>query len=444
MSGIAEICLSLGFVVSGSDLQESDATRRLQELGATIQIGHRREHGDSADVVIVSSAVSHDNPEIQGARERSVPVIPRTEMLVDIIRMVGKSIVVAGAHGKTTTTSLIGAVFSSAGLDPTVIVGGKVNSMGSGARLGRGGTVVAESDESDGSFLLFNPSVAVVTNIDHEHLGHYGSMENLERAFGQFISRVSEDGLVVVWKEDSRLSRIIGGLSLGSRRVRTFGFSDTADWSAREIVPGEGGIAFDVYRNKQRLGRIRMGIPGRHNVLNILAVMAVGEEFNVDFQRSRSALEEFTGVQRRFQIYGEWNGVLVVDDYGHHPTEVQATIRAARESFSRRLVVLFQPHRYSRTRDLFREFTTAFTEVDVLLVTEIYPASETPIPGISGELLANGIREAGHSNVVFVPSIETAIFRIKEIVRPGDLLLTLGAGNVYQVAKHIVEGDEGG
>lgn len=443
MSGIAEICLSLGFSVSGSDVQESDTTRRLRDLGATVAIGHRREHLGSAGLVIYSSAVSPDNPELQAARERSVPIIPRAEMLVELIRMAGRSIVVAGAHGKTTTTSLIGTVFSSAGLDPTVVVGGKVNSLGSSARLGKGGVIIAESDESDGSFLLFSPSVAVVTNIDFEHLNYYGSIEVLEKAFTQFLAQVTENGLVVVFREDPRLAGIVHNLPPGNRRICTYGFTGDSEWVARDIAPHEGGIAFDAFYRGKRMGLVQLAIPGRHNVLNALATLAVAGEFQVDFAQTRDALREFTGVQRRFQIYGERDGVLIVDDYGHHPTEIRATIEAARECYPRRLVVLFQPHRYTRTRELYREFTTAFSGADVLLVTDIYPASEPPIPGVNSEWLVDGIRQAGHPSVRYVSGLDDALSRVRENVRPGDLLLTLGAGNVFQVARQMASNHDG-
>jgi len=437
MSGIAQISLNLGFQVSGSDLLASETTRELEKLGAVISLGHHRKNVNGAELVVYSSAVSPSNPELADARERAVPTIPRAEMLAEIIRRVGRSIIVAGAHGKTTTTSLIGTVFSAAGLDPTVVVGGKLNSLGTGARLGKGGIIVAESDESDGSFLRFFPSVAVVTNIDFEHLNHYGSMASLEAAFAQFLRQVDKDGLVVAFKEDLRLMRIVRQIKRGGRRVKTYGFRPEADWSARNIEAQGMGMEFDAYREGKFQGRVRVGTPGRHNVLNSLAVLAVGEEFKVPLPETARALADFTGVQRRFQVYGEPGGILVVDDYGHHPTEIRATLRAAREGFDRRLVVAFQPHRYTRTRDLYREFSAAFFDADILVLTEIYPASEKPIPGVTGKWLAEEIKKAGHPGVVYVREVDQLVPRLKKILKPGDLLLTLGAGSIYRVAQKI-------
>lgn len=437
MSGIAQISLSLGFQVSGSDLMASETTRELEKLGAVFSLGHHRKNVNGAELVVYSSAVSPDNPELGAARERAVPIIPRAELLAEIIRKVGRSVIVAGAHGKTTTTSLIGTVFSAAGLDPTVVVGGKLNSLGTGARLGKARIIVAESDESDGSFLCFFPSVAVVTNIDFEHLNHYGSMASLEAAFAQFLKQVDQDGLVVAFKEDPRLMRLVRQVKRRGKRVRTYGFRPEADWSARNIEARGMGMEFDVYREGKFQDRVRVGTPGRHNVLNSLAVLAVAEEFGIPLPRTVQGLADFTGVQRRFQVYGEPRGIMIVDDYGHHPTEIRATLRAAREGFDRRLVVAFQPHRYTRTRDLYREFATAFFDAELVIVTDIYPASEKPIPGVTGKWLAGEIKKAGQPRVIYVREMEQMVPRLKKILQPGDLLLTLGAGSIYRVAQEI-------
>jgi UDP-N-acetylmuramate--alanine ligase len=395
MSGIAEVLLNLGYLVSGSDLVESESTRRLASLGARVWYGHRRENLGQADVVVVSSAVRPDNPEVLEARQRRIPVIPRAEMLAELMRM-KRALAVAGSHGKTTTTSLIAWLLYCAGLDPTVIVGGKVNQLGSNARLGQGEYLVAEADESDGSFLRYYPQVAVITNIDPEHLDHFGNFQALQDAFCQFANQVPFYGLVVACADHPGVQDILPRIE---KRLVTYGFSSRANWQARgeELFPGR--VAFEAFYQGRSRGRYQLSMNGRHNVLNALAVLAVAEELKIDPEQARQALASFSGVQRRFTYKGEAGGIAIFDDYGHHPEEIRATLEGARAVYRRRLVVVFQPHRYSRTRDLEASFHTAFGHADVLAVMDIYPAGEPPLAGVSASKLVEGIRAQGKEQV---------------------------------------------
>jgi UDP-N-acetylmuramate--alanine ligase len=436
MSGIAEVLLTLGYSVSGSDLTESETTRRLERMGARIFTGvHDTSHVDeSVDVLVISSAVTFSNPEVVRARELKVPVIPRAEMLAELMRM-KHGIAIAGTHGKTTTTSLVGTVLREAGRDPTVVVGGKLRALGSNARLGQGEYLVAEADESDGSFLLLSPIIAVVTNIDAEHLDHFGDMEKVRAAYLQFIQRVPFYGLAVLCIDNVNVRAVLPHVN---KRFVTYGTAPDADWQARELRVEGLETVFEVWRLGERLGAVRLRMPGRHHALNALAAIAVADDLGIPWRLAAHALEEFGGIHRRFEVRGEERDILVVDDYGHHPEEIRATLRAAREGFDRRLVVAFQPHRYTRTRDLFDDFLSAFDDADLLVLTEIYPAGERPIAGVSGEALFQALERRGHLDVRFVKSRERVPDTLLDLVRGGDLVLVLGAGDISRAADEFL------
>lgn len=435
MSGIAEVLNNLGYRISGSDIRETDITKRLESLGIKIYYGHRAENINSAEVIVISSAIKKDNPELLEAKKLGIPVILRAEMLAELLRM-KYSILIAGTHGKTTTSSLIAHMMHSAGMDPTLIVGGKLNNFGTNAKLGQGTFVVAEADESDGSFLLLSPTIAVVTNIEREHMDHYNTYENLEKAFIDFLNKVPFYGLNIVCLDNTGVQKIIPKLN---RRVVTYGLSHQADLRAENIVNRERESEFDVIFLEKNLGRFKISIPGKHNVLNALASIAVGLELGIDVEKIKEAFVNFQGIQRRFQIKGEGNGIVIVDDYGHHPTEIKATLDTARNFWKGRIIALFQPHRYTRTQDLFQEFLTSFYDADVVLVMDIYSASEDEIPGISGSALAEGIRAFGHKNSVYVGDKDSTYEFLKSFLKEGDLLITLGAGDVYKVGEKLVE-----
>ncbi|MFQ5895827.1 MAG: UDP-N-acetylmuramate--L-alanine ligase [Nitrospinota bacterium] len=435
MSGIAELLLNLGFQVSGSDIAESEGVRRLRDLGARVALGHREEQVRGADVVVYSSAIGPDNVEVAAARCGKVPVIRRAEMLAELMR-VKYAVAVAGTHGKTTTTSLVASVLSEGGLDPTVVVGGRVNSLGANARLGRGEFLVAEADESDGSFLRLCPSVAVVTTVDAEHLDFYGELDALKRAFLEFVNKVPFYGFSVLCLDEPHVESLLPRLE---KKFFTYGLREEADYSASGIAHAGGGVSFTVHRRGEELGRIRLRVPGAHNARNALAALAVGMELEVDFERARRGLEAFSGIERRFQRVGEAAGVLVVDDYGHHPAEIRATLRAAREAHpGRRLVVAFQPHRYTRTHLLGEEFHTSFFEADQLFITPIYPAGERPIEGVDARQILEGVVERGHPDARFVDSLGDLPDALAEAARRGDLVLTLGAGDVWKAGRALL------
>ena len=435
MSGIAEVLLNLGYRVTGSDLAESDTTHRLQGLGAEIFLGHRAENLREADVVVTSSAVRKDNPEVVAAQERLIPVIPRAEMLAELMRL-KYAIAVAGTHEKTTTTSMIATVLAHGGLDPTAVIGGKLNAFGSNAKLGQGDLLVAEADESDGSFLKLTPTIAVVTSIDPEHLDHYRDLEEIQAAFLEFINKVPFYGLAVLCLDHENVQALIPRIS---RRFVTYGLSTQANFRATDISFQGLMTTFRAFENDRELGQISIRMPGLHSVYNALAALAAARELDVSFAVVREALGSFSGVQRRFQIKGEWGGVMVVDDYGHHPTEIKATLSAAKRGWERRTVVIFQPHRYTRTRDLFKEFLTAFNQADVLFLTGIYAASEEPIPGVRAEDLYEGIKGHGHKDVTLVPDKNQIVERVLPRLRSGDMVITLGAGDVWRVGEKLIE-----
>ncbi|MCX8073164.1 MAG: UDP-N-acetylmuramate--L-alanine ligase [Candidatus Binatia bacterium] len=436
MSGIAEVLLRLGYRVSGSDLRETETTRRLASLGARVVYGHHENNVETdVEVVVISSAVRFSNPEVMRARALNIPVIPRAEMLAELMRT-KSGIAVAGTHGKTTTTSLIAAILAGAGLDPTVVIGGKVLALGANARLGNGELMVAEADESDGSFLLLSPVLAVVTNIDPEHLDYYGDLDRVKAAYLDFINRVPFFGAAVVCLDDPNLRAL---LPQAKKRTITYGTCPEAEYRATEVWVRGLHTHFVVERHGQALGDLVVRMPGRHQALNALAALAVATELEVPFETVRKALAEFNGIHRRFEICGEERGVLLVTDYGHHPTEIRATLAAAREGFGRRLVVVFQPHRFTRTRDLFQDFLGAFDSADELFLTEIYPAGEQPIEGITGEALYRALRRRGHLDVEFVPDLSELPGAVAAHVRPGDLVLLLGAGNIHELVEPLRE-----
>jgi len=439
MSGIAEVLLNLGFEVSGSDLGDSPVVKHLRSLGADIAIGHAAENvpsgEEAAQVLVKSTAITMDNPEVREAARRGIPIIPRAEMLAELMRL-RRGIAVAGTHGKTTTTSLLASIFDEAGFDPTVIIGGRLNAYGSNARLGEGLYLIAEADESDGSFLCLLPIMTVVTNVDADHLDYYKDIDEIDEAFVQFMNQIPFYGTNVVCGDDPGVQRLLPQIK---RPVLSYGFGPENHLRA-EILECAAVSRFVVWKGEERLGEVTLAQPGQHNVLNALGALGVAMVAGIAPEDALRGLSRFRGVGRRFEIKGERDGVLVVDDYGHHPAEIAATLRTARECYpQRRLVVLFQPHRFTRTQALFGDFCKAFGNVDKLLLTEIYPASEAPIPGVSGMSLAQGIHQVSDTDVDFFLDFEAAEDRLPEILQPGDIFLTLGAGSVWQVGQRFLE-----
>jgi UDP-N-acetylmuramate--alanine ligase len=436
MSGIAELLLNLGYKVSGSDQQTSEITERLKDLGGIIFSGHGAGQISGADVVVISSAVGRDNPEVLAAERISVPVIPRAEMLAELMRL-KYSVAIAGAHGKTTTTSMVASILAQGGLDPTVVIGGKLKSIGSNAVLGKGDFIVAEADESDGSFLKFSPAIAVVTNIDREHLDYYQDLETIKAVFLDFIDRIPFYGLAVLCLDNESIQDLIPKIK---KRYTTYGMSSQADFQIRDVKFEKRRSRFSVYRQGHKLGRFTLNLPGIHNVYNATASIAAGVELDVPMDAIESALQTLEGVQRRLEIKGEVNGITVVDDYGHHPTEIKTTLQAIEECWpDNRKIIVFQPHRYTRTRALFDDFTRSFYQSDVLLVLPIYAAGEQKIEGVTGRKLCEGIKAHGHKEVFCLECGEDAIAFLKEKLKPGDVLLTLGAGDVWKVGRDILK-----
>jgi UDP-N-acetylmuramate--alanine ligase len=439
MSGIAELLANLGYEVTGSDARESDVTQRLAQLGVEVHLGHDAAHVGAADVVVVSSAIAAANPEIVEARRRRIPVIPRAEMLAELMRL-RYGIAIAGAHGKTTTTSMVALVLERAGLDPTAVIGGRLSAFGSNARLGRGQSMVVEADESDRSFLKLSPALALVTNIDREHMEAYGSWEALNGAFLEFINKVPFYGAAILCTDDDAVRALV---PRAIRRVITYGLAGDSrpDVAGLDMQLEPFAVRCTVVQRvdgaEVELGALRLQVPGRHNLLNALGAVAIGLELQVPFRRIAEALAEFGGAERRFQVRGERRGVMVVDDYGHHPTEIAAVIAAAR-SAGRRLVVVFQPHRYSRTRDLLAEFGRALSAADEVVLTDIYPAGEPPIAGITIDSVAESVRAAGDCPLHVVRDVTDLPARVAGIARPGDLVITLGAGSIGAVGDGIL------
>jgi len=434
MSGIAEVLLNLGYRISGSDLKLSPVTDRLAGMGATVYEGHDAANVGGARALVVSSAVDEQNPEVQEARRLQIPVIPRGELLAELMRL-KYGIAVAGSHGKTTTTSMIATILHHADLDPTVVVGGRVGALGSNARVGRSDFLVVESDESDGSFLKLAPIVAVVTNIDREHLDHYPNLEAIEAAFIEFVNRVPFYGACIVCLDDPNVQAILPAIK---RRTITYGTTAQADMEAIDISCGYFANDFNLRYRGADLGQFHLRVPGRHNVLNAMAAAAVAMELEVKPGAIREALAAFSGVDRRFQVRGKERGITVVDDYGHHPTEIRATLDAARQCGFRRVHVLFQPHRYSRTFHLMDEFARSFHQADTLFVTDIYAASESPIEGVTAEALVERIRQFGHRAAEYVGTIDQGADELFAVAADGDMVLTLGAGNVWQAGEKLL------
>jgi UDP-N-acetylmuramate--alanine ligase len=434
MSGIAEVLLAHGFAVSGSDLVDGKTMRRLRGLGANVHVGHAAGHVEDADVVVFSTAVPRDNPELAEARVRGIPVIRRAEMLAELMRL-QDGIAIAGSHGKTTTTSLVATVLRAAKLDPTVIIGGTLNVLGSGAALGTGKLLVAEADESDGSFLHLTPVISVVTNIDAEHLDYYRDHAAVKEAFVQFANRVPFYGLVVACIDHPHVQDVLPRIE---KRIATYGLAAEADYSARALAAEGLSSSFELVRRGQVLGRFEVRMPGVYNVLNALATIAVADEVGVEHDVVRQALATFAGVQHRFTVLGEHRGITVVDDYGHHPTEIELTLEAARRAYGRRLVVAVQPHRYSRVHYLFDELTRAFDRADVLLVTDVYPAGEQPIAGADSESLVRAIRAHGHRDVTYIKDRADLAQQLLKRSRSGDIVITLGAGSITRTGPELI------
>lgn len=435
MSGIAELLLNQGYTVSGSDIRLTDITRHIETLGGKVFEGHRENQIEGADVVVTSSAVSAANPEVVAAHKASVPVIPRAEMLAELMRL-KYSIAIAGAHGKTSTTSMVASILGEGGLDPTVVIGGKLKSINTNAVLGEGDYIVAEADESDGSFLKFSPTIAVVTNIDREHLDFYKDLDHIKNVFLSFIDKVPFYGLAVLCLDNEPIQDLLPHVK---KRFITYGLNTQADIQARHVLFEGPKSKFFVFYHGDKLGDITLNLPGNHNVNNAMASIAVGLELGVPFPVIKRSLENLEGVQRRLEVKGEKKGIIVMDDYGHHPTEIMATLFAIRKSWpEKRLVVAFQPHRYTRTRDLYYEFTRSFYQSDILIVLPIYPAGEKKIINVHARNLHQGIQDRGHKHAVFMEDHESAVAYLKDILKSGDILLTLGAGDVWRIGPEVL------
>jgi UDP-N-acetylmuramate--alanine ligase len=436
MSGIAELLLNLGYKVSGSDLKLSHITRRLEKKGAKVFQGHAKDQIQNTNVVVTSTAIAAENPEVIQAKALGLPIIPRAEMLAELMR-IKYAIAVSGAHGKTSTTSMISQILNTAGLDPTVIIGGLLQGLDTNALHGSGEFIVAEADESDGSFLKYAPAIAAVTNIDLEHLDFYEGIEDIKDKFVQFINSVPFYGLAILCLDNEHIQDILPRVKV---RHLTYGLTAQSDLQAREIRFEHGRAKFTVFSKEKRLGQILLNIAGQHNILNAMAGVATGLELNIPFKTIKQALEEIQGVKRRLEIKGKKKGITVMDDYGHHPTEIMATLTAVRESYpDKRVIVAFQPHRYSRTQALFDDFTRAFYQSDILLVLPIYAASEAPIDGVDSSFLVEGIRAHGHKDVAIAPDFTQALSMITHKAKKGDMILTLGAGDVYTLGEKLVE-----
>ena len=430
MSGIAELLINLGFEVTGSDMKTTNITENLQKHGAVIYEGHKPENVNDSDVLVYSSAVQVDNPELQRAKDKQIPIIRRAEMLSELLKLKQTSIAVGGTHGKTTTTSMMGAVLTEALLDPTLVVGGVVKNLDVNALLGQGDVIVAEADEFDKSFLQLTPTYAIITNIDTDHMDCYDSEEDLLNAFAQYANATPFYGAVVACVDEPLIKRILPDIS---RPVITYGFSGDAEFQAERRLYREVRSTFVVKHQGKKLGEVEMMVPGAHNIKNALAVIALGTEMNIDFNTISNGLKQFSGVKRRFEIKGIFDDVMVVDDYAHHPTEVSATLRAIKNGWDRRLVAVFQPHLYSRTQDLYEDFARSFLISDVLLVTDVYPAREEPIAGVTGELITNMAKSMGHENVYWVEDKKRLVAAMKALVEPGDLVITMGAGDIWRI-----------
>lgn len=434
MSGIAEVLINQDYEVSGSDPSSNRVTDHLKELGADICHNHSPENITGKHVVVVSSAISDDNVEVQAAREQSIPVIPRAEMLAELMRM-KHGIAIAGTHGKTTTTSLVATVLAAGDLDPTVVIGGRIKNMGGHAKLGQSQYLIAEADESDGSFLKLSPTLAVVTTLDEEHMDFYQTLSNIKSAFLQFLNKVPFYGAAILCLDDANLQSLLPRIE---KRTITYGLKSQADYTARNISVEGLQTYFTVYHQDKKLGKMMSGALGRHNVCNTLAAVAVGMELGMKFATIADSLENFSGVQRRFEILKQSESLIIVDDYGHHPVEIQATLETAKEVWpDRRLIVIFQPHRYSRTQHLMESFFSAFNDADQLLLLDIYAAGETAIEGVHSQRIAEGVKEFGHKNVEYIGGAESVLPHLQKVIKPGDIVMTLGAGNIGELSHKL-------
>ncbi len=436
MSGIAEVLINQGYEVSGSDRSKSKVTAHLKQIGAKIHYRHVAKNIEKAQVVVVSSAVRPDNAEVVAAKEKSIPVIPRAEMLAELMRM-KHGIAIAGTHGKTTTTSLVATVLAGGKLDPTVVIGGRLKSLGSNAKLGQSAFLVAEADESDGSFLRLSPTIAVVTTLDEEHMDYYKTLDKMKESFLAFLNRIPFYGTAVLCLDDSNIQTLIPKIE---KRYITYGLTSQADYTAKNIATDGMKTHFTVCYQGKELGEIISCIPGKHNVCNTLAAIAVGMELNLTFNNIRESLMEFSGVHRRFEIGFQSRSLVVVDDYGHHPAEIQATLSAAKDVWpDRRLIVVFQPHRYTRTQLLMEQFCTSFNNADLLIVSSIYAAGEDPIEGVNAQQVADGARKFGHKHVEYIESKKNVITHLLKTVQPNDVVMTLGAGDIWEVGRDLVD-----
>jgi UDP-N-acetylmuramate--alanine ligase len=435
MSGIAEVLINQGYEVTGSDQAKTPVTEHLEKLYAKIFIGHASKNIGESQVVVVSSAIGQDNPEVAKAKELMIPVIPRAEMLAELMRM-KYGIAVAGTHGKTTTTSLVSSVLAGGNLDPTVIIGGRLKNTGSHAKLGQSKFLVAEADESDGSFMRLSPSIVVITTLDEEHMDFYKTLENMKNTFLKFINKIPFYGSAILCLDDVNIQSLIPKVE---KRYITYGLSSQADYTAGNISIEGLNTYFDVYHCSKILGRIRSGALGQHNILNTLAAVAVGMELDLDFKTVVSSLAQFEGVQRRFEIVEQSSELIMIDDYGHHPVEIKATLKTAKDSWpTKKLIVLFQPHRYSRTKSLMKDFWSAFNDADTLLVIDIFPAGESPIENVHANDIVNGVRDYGHKNTTYIKSQNDLNKCLDQLIKPGDIFMTLGAGDVWKLGKEYL------
>ena len=435
MNGIAEVLLNQGYKVSGSDMNENQDTRRLSSLGADISMGHKPEHVKSADVVVTSSAIDEKNVEVEEAKKQKIPIIPRAEMLAELMRM-KNGIAVAGSHGKTSTTSMIAQILESAGLDPTIIVGGRLNTIGAHAKLGEGDFIVAEADESDRSFLYLSPFIAVLTNLGEEHLDQYKNVEEIKKTFVNFANKVPFYCPVVLCLDDANLQSLIPKLE---RRIITYGFSAQADIFARDPVFDKFSSTSTLFFKGEKIGLLKLSVPGVHSILNAMASVCVGIDLDIPTRTILEALEKYSGIGRRFELKTTIHNIIIIEDYAHHPTEIKATLMAAQSGWDRRIVAVFQPHRFSRLSLLMKEFGMAFNQADVLIITEIFSAGEQPIPGVSGEILCNKIRKFGHKHIHFEPDMKNIPSLIKELVKPKDMVLIMGAGSISSIIPEIIK-----
>jgi len=435
MNGIAEVLLNLGYTVSGTDLGKNEATKRLKSLGATISYGHTADKVHGADVVVISSAIKEDNVEVEEARRLKIPVIPRAEMLAELMRL-KNGVAVAGSHGKTSTTSMIAQVLEDAGFDPTIIVGGRLNTVGANAKLGKGEYIVAEADESDRSFLYLSPYIAVLTNLGEEHLDQYETVEEIKKTFVNFANKVPFYCPVILCLDDPNLESLIPQLD---RNIITYGFSTQADVFSRDLQFHEYTSTSTLYWKGKKIGKLRLNVPGIHNILNAMAALAVGLYLDIPAAAILEALEKYTGIGRRFELKKKVNDISIIEDYAHHPTEIKATLKAAKQGWTCRTIAVFQPHRYSRLSMMMDEFATSFNQADILLLTDIYPAGEKPIKGVTGKALYEEIQEFGHKNVYFEKDMGKIPDLVEKLAKPEDMIFVLGAGNINQIIPKIIK-----